>query len=188
MAEVVAAAEAMQAGGYLLTAPLMHGAGTYTLFTAFLLASTVVISRRFDAANVLSLVGAEKCMAVAVVGDAMARPLADELAANSGKYDLSSWYILGSGGALLSDSVRDQIQALRPELYITNRFGASETGTDGEFQRAQTGGQRLAVSATVCVVDEELRPVIQGIGRLARPGMCRWAISGIRRRPLRRSR
>ena len=77
VAEVVAAAEAMPAGGYLLTAPLMHGAGTYTLFTAFLLASTVVISRRFDAANVLSLVGAEKCMAVAIVGDAMARPLAD---------------------------------------------------------------------------------------------------------------
>jgi 3-oxocholest-4-en-26-oate---CoA ligase len=169
--EVVAAAEAMPAGGYLLTAPLMHGAGTYTLFTAFLLASTVVISRRFDAANVLALIGSEKCMAVAIVGDAMARPLADELAANSGKYDLSSWYILGSGGALLSDSVRDQLQALRPELYITNRFGASETGTDGEFQRAQAGGQRLAVSPTVCVVDEELRPVGPGgTGRLARAG------------------
>ncbi|HET7017074.1 MAG TPA: AMP-binding protein [Streptosporangiaceae bacterium] len=126
--EVVAAAEAMPAGGYLLTAPLMHGAGTYTLFTAFLLASTLVISRRFDAANVLSLVGTEKCMAVAIVGDAMARPIADELAAHRDRYDLSSWYILGSGGALLSDSVRDQIQALRPELYITNRFGAAGPG------------------------------------------------------------
>ena len=171
VAEVVAAAEAMPAGGYLLTAPLMHGAGTYTLFTAFLLASTVVISRRFDAANVLSLIGPERVMAVAVVGDAMARPIADELAANGDAYDLSSWYILGSGGALLSDSVRDQIQALRPELYITNRFGASETGTDGEFQRAGAGGQRLAVSPTVCVVDDDLRPVGPGgTGRLARAG------------------
>jgi acyl-CoA synthetase (AMP-forming)/AMP-acid ligase II len=170
--EVVAAAEAMPAGGYLLTAPLMHGAGTYTLFTAFLLASTVVISRRFDAANVLSLIGAEKCMAVAIVGDAMARPIADELAAHGDSYDLSSWYILGSGGALLSHSVREQIQALRPELYITNRFGASETGTDGEFQPTGAAGQqRLAVSPTVCVVDESLRPVGPGgIGRLARAG------------------
>jgi 3-oxocholest-4-en-26-oate---CoA ligase len=173
--EVVAAAEAMPAGGYLLTAPLMHGAGTYTLFTAFLLGSTVVISRKFDPANVLSLIGPERVMAVAIVGDAMARPLADELAAHGDSYDLSSWYILGSGGALLSDSVRDQIQALRPELYITNRFGASETGTDGEFQRvgdgAGAGGQRLAVSPTVCVVDESLRPVGPGeIGRLARAG------------------
>lgn len=176
VAEVVAAAEAMPAGGYLLTAPLMHGAGTYTLFTAFLLASTVVISRKFSASNVLALVGAEKCMAVAIVGDAMARPLADELAANPDKYDLSTWFILGSGGALLSDSVRDQIQALRPGLYITNRFGASETGTDGEFQRTGDGagagaGQRLAVSPTVGVVDDALRPVGPGgIGRLARAG------------------
>jgi 3-oxocholest-4-en-26-oate---CoA ligase len=169
--EVVAAAVAMPSGGYLLTAPLMHGAGTYTLFTAFLLGSTVVISRRFDPANVLSLVGSERVMAVAIVGDAMGRPLADELAANPHKYDLSTWYILGSGGALLSDSVRDQIQALRPELYITNRFGASETGTDGELQRDAEGRQRLAASPTVCVVDELRRPVGPGgTGWLARAG------------------
>jgi acyl-CoA synthetase (AMP-forming)/AMP-acid ligase II len=169
--EVTAAAVAMPAGGYLLCAPLMHGAGTYTLFTAFLLGSTVVISRRFDPANVLALIGTEKVMAVAVVGDAMARPLADELAAHPGEYDLSSWYILGSGGALLSDSVRDQFQALRPELYITNRFGSSETGTDGEFQRDRDGRPKLHVSPTVCVVDEQRRPVGPGgTGWLARAG------------------
>ncbi|HYK32958.1 MAG TPA: AMP-binding protein [Streptosporangiaceae bacterium] len=169
--EVVAAAVAMPEGGYLLTAPLMHGAGTYTLFTAFLLGSTVVISRAFNAANVLSLVGQERVMAVAVVGDAMARPIADELAAHPDAYDLSSWFILGSGGALLSDSVRDQIQALRPELYITNRFGASETGTDGEFRRGDDGRPRLAVSPSVCVVDAERKPVGPGrTGWLARSG------------------
>jgi acyl-CoA synthetase (AMP-forming)/AMP-acid ligase II len=169
--EVVAAAVAMPEGGYLLTAPLMHGAGTYTLFTAFLLGSTVVISRKFEAARVLALIGPERVMTVAVVGDAMARPIADELAAHPGKYDLSSWFILGSGGALLSDSVRDQIQALRPELYITNRFGASETGTDGEFQRGEDGQPRLVVSSSVCVVDETGGRVGPGgVGRLARAG------------------
>jgi acyl-CoA synthetase (AMP-forming)/AMP-acid ligase II len=169
--EVVAAAVAMPEGGYLLTAPLMHGAGTYTLFTAFLLGSTVVISRKFDPAAVLSLIGRERVMAVAIVGDAMGRPIADELAANPGAYDLSSWFILGSGGALLSDSVRDQIQALRPELYITNRFGASETGTDGEFRRGDDGRARLVVSPTVCVVDEAGAQVGPGeVGRLARAG------------------
>ena len=171
VAEVVAAAEAMPEAGYLLTAPLMHGAGTYTMFTAFLLGSTVIISRKFDPANVLSLIGPEKVMAVAIVGDAMGRPLADELAAHPDRYDLSSWYILGSGGALLSDSVRDQFQALRPGLYITNRFGASETGTDGEFQRDEQGRQRLAVSPAVCVVDERRERVGPGgTGWLARAG------------------
>ncbi|HUC59850.1 MAG TPA: AMP-binding protein [Streptosporangiaceae bacterium] len=171
VAEVVAAAEAMPEAGYLLTAPLMHGAGTYTMFTAFLLGSTVIISRKFDPVNVLSLIGPERVMAVAIVGDAMGRPLADELAAHPHSYDLSSWFILGSGGALLSDSVRDQFQALRPELYITNRFGASETGTDGEFQRDEQGRQRLAVSPTVCVVNEKRERVgAGGTGWLARAG------------------
>ena len=49
--------------------------------------------------GVLALIGAEKCMAVAIVGDAMARPIAGELAAHGDSYDLSSWSILGSGGA-----------------------------------------------------------------------------------------
>lgn len=169
--EVVDAALAMPEGGYLLAAPLMHGAGTYTLFTALLLASTVVISRRFDAAAILRLIGEEKVMAVAVVGDAMARPIADELAARAGSYDLSSWHVLGSGGALLSQSVRDQIQALCPSLYITNRFGASESGTDGELKPGQDGQQLLVTAGEVSVVDEELRPVGPGgTGRVARSG------------------
>ena len=79
--EVVAAAAATPELGYLLAVPLMHGSGTYTIFTAFLMASKVVITRRFDAARVAELLGEEKIMLTAVVGDAMARPIADELAA-----------------------------------------------------------------------------------------------------------
>jgi acyl-CoA synthetase (AMP-forming)/AMP-acid ligase II len=169
--EVTAAAMAMPAGGYLLAAPLMHGAGTYTLFTALLLGSTVVISHHFDAARILRQVGAEKVMAVAVVGDAMARPIADELAANLSEYDLSSWFILGSGGALLSSSVRSQIQGLLPSLYITDRFGSSESGTDGELARGDDGQPRLIASDVVRVLDDLLRPVGPGgTGRIARSG------------------
>jgi 3-oxocholest-4-en-26-oate---CoA ligase len=169
--EVTAAAVATPAGGYLLAAPLMHGAGTYTLFTALLLGSTVVISRRFDAAQILRLIGEEQVMAVAVVGDAMARPIADELAAHPDEYDLSTWFILGSGGALLSNSVREQIQALRPTLYITNRFGSSESGTDGELTRGEDGRPRLVASGSVRVLDAHRHPVGPGgTGWIARSG------------------
>jgi len=146
--EVVAAAAEVPSAGYLITAPMMHGAGTYTLFSAFLLGSKVVISRKFDAAQMLRLVKDEQAMALAVVGDAMARPIADELAAHPGEYDLSSLFILGSGGALLSQAVRDQLQRMLPNLYITNRFGASETGTDGQLDRGQDGQSRLATAAS----------------------------------------
>jgi acyl-coenzyme A synthetase/AMP-(fatty) acid ligase len=110
-------------------------------------------------------------MAVAVVGDAMARPIADELAAHRDRYDLSSLFIFGSGGALLSKTVRDQLQSLLPGLYITDRFGASETGTDGELGRGEDGQQQLKHSGNVAVLDERLRPVKAGeIGRLAKSG------------------
>jgi acyl-CoA synthetase (AMP-forming)/AMP-acid ligase II len=172
VAEVVAAAAEVPSGGYLITAPMMHGAGTYTLFSALLLGAKVVISPRFDAADTLALVAAEKAMALAVVGDAMARPLADELAAHPGKYDLSSLYIFGSGGALLSASVRTQLQEMYPNLYITDRFGASETGTDGELSRSDSSSKpQLVHSGNVQVLDDALRPVAPGgIGRIAKSG------------------
>jgi acyl-CoA synthetase (AMP-forming)/AMP-acid ligase II len=169
--EVVAAAAEVPSAGYVITAPMMHGAGTYTLFSAFLLGAKVVISRRFDAAEALRLVAAEQAMALAVVGDAMARPLVDELAAQPGTYDLSSLFIFGSGGALLSDSVRAQLQAMYPNLYITNRFGASETGTDGQLDRGDDGRPRLAHGGNVRVLDDALRPVPPGgTGRIAKSG------------------
>jgi 3-oxocholest-4-en-26-oate---CoA ligase len=169
--EVVTAAAEVPNGGYVITAPLMHGAGTYTLFTALLLGAKVVISQKFDPAQTLRLVGSEQAMTLAVVGDAMARPLADELAAHPGEYDLSSLFVLGSGGALLSASVRAQLQAMYPSLYITDRFGASETGTDGQLDRGGDGRAQLAHAGNVQVLDDALRPVAPGgVGRIAKSG------------------
>lgn len=169
--EIVAAAAEVPSAGYVITAPMMHGAGTYTLFSALLLGSKVVISRKFDAAQTLRLVESEQAMVLAVVGDAMARPLVDELAARPGDYDLSSLFIFGSGGALLSHSVRSQLQAMFPNLYITDRFGASETGTDGQLDRGDDGRPRLAHTGNIQVLDDALRPMPPGgMGRIAKAG------------------
>lgn len=169
--EVVAAAVETPEMGYMLAVPLMHGSGTYTIFTAFLMASKVVLTRRFDPARIAALIGEEKIMLMAVVGDAMARPIADELAAHPGRYDLSSWAVLGSGGALLSPAVRQQVLAVRPELFITDRFGSSETGTDGQVDRGEGGQPRLIPQLSVLVVDEDLRPVGPGgTGWIAKSG------------------
>jgi 3-oxocholest-4-en-26-oate---CoA ligase len=110
-------------------------------------------------------------MALAVVGDAMARPLADELARHPAEYDLSSLFIFGSGGALLSPAVRAQLQQMCPDLYITDRFGASETGTDGQLDRGEDGRPRLGHSGNIQVLDDALRPVPPGgTGRIAKSG------------------
>lgn len=169
--EIITAAAEVPAAGYVITAPMMHGAGTYTLFSAFLLGATVALSRKFDAATALRQVKAERAMVLQVVGDAMARPIADELAARPGEYDLSSLLVLGSGGALLSAPVREQLHALLPNVYITDRFGASETGSDGELSGDLGSQPRLAHAGNVHVLDESLRPVPPGgTGRLAKSG------------------
>jgi acyl-CoA synthetase (AMP-forming)/AMP-acid ligase II len=169
--EIITAAAEVPAAGYVITAPMMHGAGTYTLFSAFLLGATVVLSRKFDAAAALRQVKAERAMVLQVVGDAMARPIADELAARPGEYDLSSLLVLGSGGALLSAPVREQLHALLPNVYITDRFGASETGSDGELSGDLGSQPRLVHAGNVHVLDESLRPVPPGgTGRLAKSG------------------
>jgi 3-oxocholest-4-en-26-oate---CoA ligase len=119
----------------------------------------------------LRLVSAEKATALVVIGDAMARPIADELAAHPGEYNLSSLVVLGSGAALLSRSVREQIQAMCPNLLIIEAFGSSESGNDSQLGQGEDGQRRVVHRGNVTVLDEALRPVGPGgIGQIARSG------------------
>ena len=68
---------------------------------------------------------------IAVVGDAMARPLLDVLAAEPDRFDLSSLMAVGSGGAVLSPSTKAQLARLLPGRVVADRFGSSETGQVG---------------------------------------------------------
>ena len=56
--EVVAAARERPPGGIVITAPLMHGAGTLTVFLALLVGVKVILSRTFDPAQALRLASA----------------------------------------------------------------------------------------------------------------------------------
>ncbi|WP_106399326.1 acyl-CoA synthetase [Actinocorallia populi] len=174
-AELAAAAAASAEGMvYMLTAPLMHGAASYNLFTSLLGGAKIVILRRFDPLQALRLIDEEKIGIVMVVGDAMARPLADTLRAHRSEFDLSSWFVLGSGGAILSRSIQEEFkELLRPDLFVNNGFGASESGVDGTIQIGADGLMRLSPNPRVNVVDGDLKPIPPGseeIGTIARSG------------------
>lgn len=158
---------------YLLTMPLMHGAASYTLLTALFGGNSVTLMRRYDAAQALQLVQDEKINIVAMVGDAMARPFVDTLREHPDSYDLSSLFVFGSGGAILSQSIEQELKELLPNLFIRNSFGASESGSDGQIVVGDDGLMRLQPSPSVMVVDENQQPLEPGsaeVGWLARSG------------------
>ncbi|MFC4603970.1 acyl-CoA synthetase [Rhodococcus kronopolitis] len=158
---------------FLLTAPLIHGAAVYTLFTGLFMGTKTVLMPQFDALESLALVEREKVNIYMIVGDAIGRPFADAVAAHGGDYDLSSLFVVGSGGALWSQVVRDQITALFPNIYLNNGFGSSESGMDGSMQALEDGSLRMAPRPGVCVVDADLRPIAPGsddIGWVAHSG------------------
>jgi fatty-acyl-CoA synthase len=161
----------------MVNAPMMHGGGQWTAFINFYGGGTVVLNcdRHFDPDRIWRTVERERCNSVMVVGDAMGRPLAEALAAPGATYDTSSVIVVGSGGAILSPAVKDQLRAQLPNAMVMDSFGASETGAAGSVLDTQdpAAGPRFTMGAFMTVLDEDLRPVAPGsdvVGRLARRG------------------
>lgn len=158
---------------YLVTAPLMHGAASYSLFTCMFMGSAQVLMRKYDPVEALELVQKHKINSIMVVGDAIARPLADAIEAHGDRFDLSSLFLIGSGGALWSASVREQLQKLLPNVYLRDAFGSSESGNDGELKKDENGLLRMPPSPKTRVVDSDFSTVQPGsdtVGYLARAG------------------
>jgi len=174
VAEVVEAAVANTNPAVLmLIPPLMHGAAVYSLLTAFLMGAPRVIARSFDPVEVLRLIEAEKITGVTVVGDAIARPIADAMTAHAGEYDLSSLKLIGSGGALFSPQLKDRLRELVPGLVIKDAFGASESGNDGVVEFGDDGTKRIRANPNMLLVDERGLAIVPGsdeLGYIARRG------------------
>ena len=157
--------------------PFMHAAGHWLGFSTLFGGGKVVTLDRgvFDPAAVWPLVESEQVNALVVVGDAMARPLLDALAADPDGHDLSSLMAIGSGGAVLSPSTKAQLAELLPGRVVADRFGSSETGQVGGAQVPGDpyGPPRLHVDEATNVFDDDQTPVAPGsgvIGHLGRSG------------------
>jgi acyl-CoA synthetase (AMP-forming)/AMP-acid ligase II len=156
-------------------APLMHGAAQLATWIGFLQGAKVMLVRKFDAADVIKTAERERANSLSIVGDAMARPLAEALQGPMQDADLSSVYAISSAGAILSGSVRDTLQSLLPNTMLLDNFGASETGFQGTGVAGSSPdkGLRFTVNARSAVLGDDLRPVPPGsgvIGRLAQRG------------------
>jgi 3-oxocholest-4-en-26-oate---CoA ligase len=163
--------------GTLTLCPLMHGGGFWLAFSAILSGSFSVLIRDigFDPAFALRVIGDERVSLLMTIGDAYARPLVDLLeSCGPDDYDLSSLLVYGSGGAILSPSVKDDLARLLPRTFVHDGFGASETGGQGRLTgTGADGAPRFEMEAGNVVIADDgtlCRPGDGQIGMLANSG------------------
>ncbi|MCX2976133.1 acyl-CoA synthetase [Candidatus Marimicrobium litorale] len=142
-------------------APLMHGACWWYAIIQMLGGNCVVLNpqRSLDGAEVWGIVEKEKVNSLSIVGDAMAIPLLDALRDNADRWDLSSVFSIGSGGAVFSASSQGEFKERFPNVIIMNSFGSSESGNmgfdSGEKKSEVKGLGNVAQSDFMDVITDE---------------------------------
>ena len=87
---------------FLIAAPLMHGAASYSLFTFLSLGGRLILERDFDAEKIVAQPrAATRRRSILIVGDAMGMPLAEEMEKQKDDVDFSTLFSIASGGAHL---------------------------------------------------------------------------------------
>ncbi|MCV7015837.1 acyl-CoA synthetase [Mycolicibacterium madagascariense] len=170
--------KARAAGGgmsIMMIPPFMHGAAQWAAFNTVTMGGRIVIPddvERMRPAEVLRLVEAERVLSLPVVGDAIARPLLDEIEA--GNYDLSGLFTVTNGGAPLSPTVRERLLEALPHVMLLDAVGASESGAQMSTMTtagADTAAATFTPQSDTAVVSADLDRVLQpgeGQGWLAR--------------------
>jgi acyl-CoA synthetase (AMP-forming)/AMP-acid ligase II len=164
---------------HLPVAPLMHGATQWSVMGQSFVGSKIVLIAKFDPDVVWRLVGEERVNSVMITGDAMGKPLIEQLdAPEADGYDLSSLVAVVSSAALFSAPVKDQFFERLPHLVITDAIGSSEGGNNGMTvvtagNTAMKSGPTVHLLGETVVFDENLELVTPGsgvIGKIARSG------------------
>ncbi|KUI12280.1 acyl-CoA synthetase [Mycobacterium lehmannii] len=157
--------------------PLMHGAAQWAAMTAMTTGQTIVFTANpasLDVDEVVQTIEREKVLVVQVVGDAVARPLADAIERSSA--DLSSLAVVANGGALLTPTAKQRLIDVKPGLIVMDGVGSSETGIQMNHMSAPgavSTGQFNAGPDTF-VASEDFTAILEpghdGIGWLAQRG------------------
>ncbi len=170
---------------WFAVSPLMHAAGMWTAFAAFLGGQTAVLydtRQKFDPVMALEIAEREKVGMMTMVGDAYAAPFVDELGRRG--YDLSSLLAIGTGGAATNVKYQRALLDYLPHIILINGYGSSETGNMG-FGHSRHGARAdtfvLRTGGRVLSEDYSrfLEPGDPEIGWVRAPGESRWATSMI---------
>jgi 3-oxocholest-4-en-26-oate---CoA ligase len=182
---LVSAIRALEAQGglpiSLAACPLMHGTGLWLgVFIAHFLGGAAVTFRNehFDPDALWRLIEKEKVTAVAIVGDAFAKPMLNALRAASAAgrpYNLSSLRQIISSGVMFSTEVKRGLLEFA-DLVIMDAMGSTEGSMGSSIvSRDVPPGEtaRFMRNPTTKVFnerDEEVQPGSEEIGMIANGG------------------
>jgi acyl-CoA synthetase (AMP-forming)/AMP-acid ligase II len=160
----------------LALSPYMHGTALTTVINALLLGGTIVVlpTPRFDPRAAVQTILDEGVTRVAVAGDAIAIPLV-EAAEELGITELPSLTSMLSAGMRFSDSTKERLHALAPNLAITDILASTEGGAVGLgiTRSAADLPSRFRMTPATVVLDEqqeEVQDVPGAVGRIAFTG------------------
>lgn len=159
--------------------PLMHGTGLFTALGALLNGGAIVTletKARFDPEELWQTTQRHGVSAMAIVGDAFAKPMLNVLDQNPGKYNLASVASITSSGVMWSMDVKRGLIRHMPQVALMDSFGASEavgfgmsvTTADGVVETA-----RFEIGEHCKVFSEDGREIPPGSdepGLIARGG------------------
>ena len=137
--------------------PLMHATGYMFSVSMLTQGGTVVTltNRSFDAESILDTVERERVEAIAIVGDAFARPVLEVLDAEPGRWDLSSLTMLVSAGVMWSSETKAGLARHLPTTLLVDLLGSTEAhgmgsavaapGTDPATARFKLGDHAMVI-------------------------------------------
>ncbi|MCX6471554.1 MAG: acyl-CoA synthetase [Corynebacteriales bacterium] len=183
-AQSARAAENADGMRFLMLPPLIHVSGLMPTLGALFSGNTVILQARFDASRVWQVVDRCRPNILVITGDAMGRPLIDELVARADAgdpVDTSSLLAVSSGAALFSPALKARLLELVPSVAISDSIGSSETGFGGirVYSAADTGfvtadhagGPRVPAGRGATVIDDDGTPLTgPGEGWFAKTG------------------
>ncbi len=157
-------------GRQLPACPLMHGTGLFTALGAMLNGGAIVTlenNSKFDPVQLWETVERDGVTAMAIVGDAFAKPMLKVLDENPDRYDLSHVQSITSSGVMWSMEVKRGLIAHMPQVALNDSFGASEAVGFGMSTTTADGVSETAkfmIGSNCKVFSEDGREIAPGSG------------------------
>jgi len=183
---LVAVVQALKAAGAapisLPACPLMHGTGMWigAFFAHFAGGAVATTSdEKFDPNAIWAFIERERVNAVAIVGDAFAKPMLAalrEAEARGQHYDLTSLKVIGSSGVMFSSEVKRGLLEY-VDVEIRDSIGSTEGAMGGSVVSRSlppVDTAKFAFNPTTKVFndrDEEIQPGSDEIGMIANGGV-----------------